>query len=79
MGNLILKRYAKGYSPIPFEMGRKDGMIPRFYRSIRKMNYGDKATVFIPAELAYGSQGAGNGVIPPNANIIFDLEILDKQ
>jgi cyclophilin family peptidyl-prolyl cis-trans isomerase len=73
------KDMQKGYSPIPFEIGRKDGMIPGFIEALEKMNYGDKATVFIPAELAYGSQGAGNGVIPPNANIIFDLEILDKQ
>lgn len=67
-----------GYSPIPFEIGRKDGMIPGFIQALEKMNLGDKAIVFIPTELAYGSQGAGNGVIPPNANIIFELEMLEK-
>lgn len=66
------------YSPIPFEFGRKDGMIPGFIEGIEKMGYGDKMIVFIPAHLGYGPQGAG-GVIPPNANLIFELEMLEKQ
>lgn len=65
------------YTPITFEAGRKDGMIPGFIEGLENMNYGDKAILFIPAHLAYGAQGAG-GVIPPNANIIFEIEILDK-
>ena len=42
------------------------------------MKVGDKAVLFIPSNLAYGEQGAGN-VIPPNANIIFEIEMLEKQ
>lgn len=68
----------RGYDPIVFKYGRKDGMIPGFIEGIEKMNLGDKAVLFIPSELAYGPQGAGNGVIPPNANIIFEIELLDK-
>ncbi|MEN9323439.1 MAG: hypothetical protein RL699_1219 [Bacteroidota bacterium] len=66
---------AKQYTPIPFEAGRKDGMIPGFIEGLEKMSYGDKAILFIPAHLGYGAQGAGT-VIPPNANIIFEVELI---
>jgi peptidylprolyl isomerase len=39
------------------------------------MTVGDKAVLFIPSSLGYGVNGAGD-VIPPNANIIFEVEML---
>lgn len=69
---------ARQYVPIPFEAGKKDGMIPGFIEGISKMSFGDKAILFIPSNLAYGAQGAG-GVIPPNANIIFEVELLENM
>jgi len=69
----------KGYSPIPFEAGRKVGMIPGFIEGIEKLNFGDQALIFIPSELAYGAAGAGNGLIPPNTNLIFEIELLEKM
>lgn len=66
-----------GYSPIPFQAGRKEGMIPGFIEGIEKLGFGDKAVVFIPANLAYGEAGAGNGIIPPNSNLIFELELIE--
>ncbi|OXB04941.1 peptidylprolyl isomerase [Flavobacterium pectinovorum] len=68
---------AKAYSPIPFQAGKKDGMIPGFIEGIEKLSFGDKAVLFIPSHLAYGAAGAG-GVIPPNANIIFEVQLLEK-
>ena len=69
---------AKQYTPIPFEAGKKDGMIPGFIEGIENMNYGDKAVLFIPSKLGYGEAGAG-GVIPPNANIIFEVELMQPN
>jgi peptidylprolyl isomerase len=40
------------------------------------MKKGEKATLHIPSKMAYGPPGAG-GVIPPNANLIFDIELID--
>lgn len=65
-----------GYQPFPFQYGKKDGLIPGFIEGIENMSIGDKAVVFIPSKLGYGERGAGN-VIPPNSNIIFEIELLD--
>ena len=67
---------SNGYAPFPFPVGKKDGLIPGFLEGINLMNIGDKTTLFIPANLAYGAQGAGN-IIPPNSNIIFEIELVD--
>ncbi len=67
-----------GYQPIPFQAGRKDGMIPGFIEGLEKLALGDKAILFIPSHLAYGAGGAGD-VIPPNANIIFEVELLEAM
>lgn len=67
----------KGYQPIPFQAGRKDGMIPGFIEGIEQLSFGDKAILFIPSHLAYGPTGAGDA-IPPNANIIFEIQLLEK-
>ena len=64
-----------GYQTIPYSIGAKEGMIPGFIEGLSKINVGDKIVIFIPSELGYGAQGAG-GIIPPNANIIFEVEML---
>ncbi|PKB15624.1 peptidylprolyl isomerase [Flavobacterium sp. 5] len=69
---------AHQYTPIPFQTGKKDGLIPGFIEGIEKMAIGDKAILFIPSNLAYGEAGAGD-VIPPNTNIIFEIELMDKM
>jgi peptidylprolyl isomerase len=83
----ILKLYGKldesrasqgGYQPIPFQYGKKDGLIPGFIEGIEQLSFGDKAVIFIPSKLGYGEAGAGE-VIPPNSNIIFEIELLEKM
>ena len=68
---------AKQYQPIPFTAGSKSGLIPGFIEGIEQLSFGDKAVIFIPSHLAYGATGAGN-VIPPNANIVFEIQLLEK-
>ena len=68
----------QGYQPIQFQAGKKEGLIPGFIEGVEQLSYGDKAVLFIPSHLAYGATGAG-GVIPPNANIIFEIQISDKK
>jgi peptidylprolyl isomerase len=67
-----------GYRPMPFQAGQKDGLIPGFIEGLGKLSLGEKAVLFIPSNLAYGEAGAG-GVIPPNANIIFEIELLENS
>lgn len=67
-----------GYQAFPFEAGKKDGMIPGFLEGLNLLSFGDKVVIFIPSNLAYGERGAG-GVIPPNANLVFELEMFEKQ
>ncbi len=67
-----------GYNAFPFTVGKKDGMIPGFIEALDMMTDGEKATFFLPSNLAYGEKGAG-GVIPPNATLIFEIETYQNQ
>lgn len=61
--------------PIEFQIGVGQ-VIPGWDEGIGLLRVGDKARLVIPSQLAYGSTGAG-GVIPPNAALIFDVELMD--
>lgn len=60
--------------PIDFTVGVGQ-VIKGWDEGLQLLKVGDKARLVIPSELAYGSQGAG-GVIPPNATLIFDVELM---
>jgi len=68
----------EGYKPMLVPYGPEAQMIPGFKEGMQQMNVGDKAILFIPAHLAYGERGAGS-VIPPNTDLIFDLEMVGIQ
>lgn len=61
--------------PIKFPIGA-GRVIPGWDFGLMQLNAGTKATFFIPSTMAYGSRGAGSGIIPPNANLIFDVNLI---
>lgn len=67
----------KRKQPIDFNVGTGQ-VIAGWDEGILLLNVGDKARFVIPSNLAYGSAGAG-GVIPPDATLIFDVELMDVK
>lgn len=65
---------AKNGGPATLPVG---GLIPGWVEGLQLMNKGSKFKFWIPPELAYGEQGAGGGVIPPNAALAFDVTLID--
>ena len=69
------KEFDSSYSrnqPISFPLSR---VIPCWTEGVQKMKIGGKAKLVCPPELAYGASGAGSDV-PPNATLIFEVELL---
>lgn len=63
--------------PFTFLLGA--GQVIRGWdEGVAGMRVGGKRTLLIPADMAYGRKGAG-GVIPPNASLVFEVELLDVQ
>ncbi|MCL4138788.1 UNVERIFIED_CONTAM: hypothetical protein GTU68_035305 [Idotea baltica] len=67
----------KRKQPIDFNVGVGQ-VISGWDEGIQLLQVGDKARFVIPSNLAYGTAGAG-GVIPPNATLIFDVELVDVK
>nr|WP_298928334.1 peptidylprolyl isomerase [uncultured Allomuricauda sp.] len=75
-GQVFDSSYSRN-QPIDFALGVGQ-VIPGWDEGIALLKVGDKARLVIPSNLAYGSAGAG-GVIPPDATLIFDVELMNVK
>jgi FKBP-type peptidyl-prolyl cis-trans isomerase FkpA len=66
-----------GRTPLDFQLGA-GRVIKGWEQGIAGMKVGGKRTLIIPASLAYGAKGAGSD-IPPNADLIFDVELMQVK
>ncbi len=67
-----------GRAPFVFSLGK--GMVIKGWdQGVLGMRVGGQRTLIIPSQMAYGTRGAGNGDIPPNSALIFDVELLDVK
>lgn len=65
--------FPKG-TPFPIEEG---ATIPGFFEGLQQMQKGGKYTLFIPADKAYGAEPPQGAPIPPNADLKFEIEVID--
>lgn len=68
---------SRGGEPFEFALGQ-EMVIPGWDEGVAGMREGGQRRLVIPSDLAYGPRGAG-GVIPPNATLVFDVELLDVR
>ncbi|GAA0873024.1 peptidylprolyl isomerase [Gangjinia marincola] len=71
----IIRPSLDAYKPIQTTYSADAPMIPGFKEAMLNMQVGDRWVVFIPTELAWGERGS-RGTIPPNADVVFDMEIV---
>lgn len=69
---------SKERGPFEFVLGAGQ-VIPGWDQGFDGMKVGGRRRLIIPPSLAYGVDGAGGGIIPPNATLIFEMELLDVQ
>ena len=62
--------------PFPFTIGA-GGVIPGIDQGVRGMRQGGRRRIYMPPSMAYGSSGQGS--IPPNASLVFDVELTSVQ
>ena len=75
-GMLINGKVFDGTEPLTPATFTVNKLIPGWTEALGLMRQGDRWHIVIPANLAYGARGAGDGLIPPNQVLVFDMELL---
>ena len=67
---------SRGFDPFTFQLGA--GQVIRGWdEGVAGMRVGGRRLLFIPSEYGYGERGTPDGSIPPNAGLVFDVELID--
>lgn len=66
---------SEGRGPLWFIMDKRDGVIEGWNIAFKELGVGGKATIFIPSQYGYGNRG--QGIIPANSVLVFDVEVLN--
>lgn len=72
-GKKLDSSFGRGLFEFPLGEGN---VIPGWDEGVATMKPGGKRTLIVPPALAYGEEGAGGGAIPPNATLIFEIELV---
>ena len=78
-GRLINGTLFDGTSPGLPASFQVNSVIPGWIEALTLMREGDHWEVVIPPRLGYGDQGKGNGIIPPNQVLVFDLQLISTK
>ena len=78
-GMLINGKVFDGTEPLTPAQFTVNKLIPGWMEALSLMREGDKWHLVIPSDLAYGARGAGDGLIPPNQTLVFDMELLSTS
>ena len=77
-GTLINHVVFDGTSPpLPASFKLNGGLVQGWVEALQMMREGDRWLLVIPSNLGYGARGAGDGLIPPNQTLIFDIKLLE--
>ena len=76
-GTLINKVIFDGTSPGLPASFKLNSVIPGWIEAMQLMREGDRWQLVIPPNLGYGVRGAGDGAIPPNQTLIFDIKLVE--
>ena len=72
------KQFDSSVGGEPFECSLGAGhVIAGWDQGVVGLKVGGKRRLVIPAEMGYGARGAGGGLIPPNAALVFDVELVE--
>jgi len=68
----------KGGTALSFRLGDPGQVIRGLEIGLRKLGRGDKATIIIPSQFAFGDDGSAAGIVPPFTTVIYELEVLNE-
>lgn len=77
-GTVFDDTYASG-TPLVFKCGVQGQVIWGLSLAVRKLSVGSKARVYIPYAFGFGQEGSSTGIVPPFANLVYDLKVREME